>query len=44
MYRRVFESCVILERYKTNIKNKLVLHMFESCVILERYKTQPDHC
>ena len=36
----VFESNVILDRYKTEKADPLFFHKFESNVILDRYKTR----
>ena len=35
----MFESNVILDRYKTQVTRKAEYDMFESNVILDRYKT-----
>ena len=36
----MFESNVILDRYKTAVADTIVWFMFESNVILDRYKTE----
>ena len=36
----MFESNVILDRYKTNLTRMIISSVFESNVILDRYKTR----
>ena len=37
----MFESNVILDRYKTIYNDIILFYVFESNVILDRYKTSP---